>query len=58
MFVMVDTGYGLSSGNLEYHQLVAECHLNLVVKFDYLKNMYDVDTFNISGMDGVKVLNR
>ena len=41
-------------GNLDYHQSAAECHPNLVLKFDYLKDMYNVDPFNISGVDGGK----
>ena len=53
-----DTGAGLNLGNLEYHQLVAECHPSLVFKFAYLKVLEDVDPFNISGLDGGKKVNR
>ena len=51
---LADTGSGLNLGNLEYHQSVAERHPNLVLKFDYLKDMEDTDTFNISGLYGGK----
>ena len=50
MFVLTDTGAGLNSVNLYYHQLVAEHHPNLVLKFAYLKDMDDVDPFNIGGV--------
>ena len=33
---------------MDYHQSVAEGHPNLVLKFAYLKYLYDVDPFNIS----------
>ena len=35
-------------GNFEYHQSVAESHPNLLLKFAYLKNLDDIDLFNIS----------
>ena len=54
MFVLYYTGAGLNLGNLYYHQLVAEFYPNLVLKFAYLKDMDDVHTFNISGVDEVK----
>ena len=38
--------------NLDYHQSVAECHPNLVIKFVYLKDLDDVDPFNINGVYG------
>ena len=38
-------------GNIEYHQSVAERHLKLVLKFAYLKDLDDVEPFNISGVD-------
>ena len=44
----------MNLGNLEYHQSVAERHPNLVLKFSYLKDLEDVDLFNISGVDGGK----
>ena len=37
--------------NIEYHQSVANRHPNLVLKFAYLKDLEDVDPFNISGVD-------
>ena len=51
MYGLADTGAGLNLGNLEYHQSTADHHLNLVLKFLYLKDMEDVDPFNISGLD-------
>ena len=36
--------------NLEHHQLVAECHPNLEWKFSYLKDLEDMDPFNICGV--------
>ena len=43
-----DTGTGLNLVNLEYHQSFAERHPNLVLRFDYTKDLYDVDPLNIS----------
>ena len=37
--------------NIECHQSVAERHPILVLKFVYLKDLEDVYTFNISGVD-------
>ena len=54
MYGLADTGASLNLGNLEYHQSVAERHPNLVLKFTYLKDLDDVDPFNISGIDGGK----
>ena len=51
---LADTGAGLNLVNLEYHQSVAERHTNLVSKFAYLKDLEDMDPFNISGVDGGK----
>ena len=51
MSVLDDTGVRLDLGHLEYHQSVAERHTNLVLKFAYLKDLDDVDPFNISGLD-------
>ena len=51
---LADAGSGLNLGNLEYHQSVAERHPNLVLKILYLKDMENVDPFNISGVDGGK----
>ena len=49
-FGLTDTGAGLDLGNLDCHQLVAERHPNLVLKFVYLKDMDDVYPLNISGL--------
>ena len=51
---LADTGAGLNLGNFEYHQSVAELHPNLVLKFSYLKDIDDVDSFNINGVYGGK----
>ena len=39
---------------MDYHQSVAERHPNLVPKLAYLKDLYNVDSFNISGVDREK----
>ena len=49
-----DIGSGLNLGNIEYHQSVAEQHPNLVLEFAYLKDLDDVDKFNIRGLYGGK----
>ena len=54
MFGLFDTGTGLNLVNMDYHQPVTERHPNLVLKFEYLKDLDDVDPFNISGVDGLK----
>ena len=36
---------------MDYHQSVAEFHLNLVLRFVNLKDLDDMDPFNISGVD-------
>ena len=54
MFGLADTGAGKNLLNLDYHPSVAERQPNLVLKFAYLKDLDDVDTFNISGVDGRK----
>ena len=51
---LADTGSSLNLRNIEYHQSVAERHPNLVLKFSYLKDLEDVDPFNISGVYGRK----
>ena len=53
-----NTGARLNLGNLEYHQLVAKRHPNLVLKFAYLKDIGGVDPFNISVVDGEKKVNK
>ena len=55
MFGLADTRSWLNLGNLEYHQSVAECHPNLVIKFTYLEDLDAVYPFNTSGLDGLKV---
>ena len=37
--------------NVEFHQSVVEHYPNLVLKFTYLKDLGDLDPFNISGVD-------
>ena len=50
VFGFTNIGVGLDLVNLDYHQAVAERHPNLVLKFAYLKDLDDVDPFNISGV--------
>ena len=40
--------------NLSYDHSLTDIHTNLVVKFEYFKDMGDVDPFIISGVDGGK----
>ena len=47
----VDIVAGSHLGNMEYHQSVAERHLNLVLKFAYLDDMEDLYQFDISVLD-------
>ena len=47
MYGLADTGSRSNLGNIEYHQSVAERHPNLVLKCLYLKDLDDVDPFNI-----------
>ena len=54
MYGLPYTGYRLNMVNMEYHQSVAKCHPNLVLKFSYLKDPEDVDPFKISEVDGKK----
>ena len=51
MFGLADIGEILNLENMDCHQSVSERHPNLVLKLAYLKDMDDVDTFNISGVD-------
>ena len=46
---LIDTLAGLNLGNIENHQAVADFHPNLVLKFEYLKDLHNVDPLNISG---------
>ena len=52
MFDLAYTEAGLNLVNMQYHQLVAERHNNLIIRFVYLKHTNDTDPFNISGVDG------
>ena len=52
--VLDNIGDGFKLVSLEYHQSVAELHPDLVLKFVYLKDMEDLDLFNISGLYGGK----
>ena len=54
MSSLANTEAGLNLGNIYYHQSVSERHFNLVLKISYLKDMDEVDPFNISGVDGLK----
>ena len=54
MLGLDNTGSGLNLVTMKYHQSVAEFHPNLVSKFTYLKDMDDVEPFDISGVDVVK----
>ena len=51
---LADTGADLNLVNLEYQQAVTDRHPNIVFKFDYLKDLDDVDPWNISGVNRVK----
>ena len=51
---LADIVAGSNLGNLEYHQSVAESYPSLVLKVSYKKYLDDVDTFNISRLDGGK----
>ena len=54
MYGVCDVGAGLNLGNIERHQSVAERHPNLVLQFVYLKDLDDMDPFNISIIEGEK----
>ena len=45
---LANIGAGLNLGNLEYHQSVSDFYPNLVLKFAYLKDLDELDPFNIS----------
>ena len=49
-----DIGAGLNLVHLEFHQSVVELHPHLVLKFAYLKDLDDVDPFNIIRLDAGK----
>ena len=48
---LADTVARLNFVNIEYHQSVAEHHPNLVLKFSYLKDLDEVESFNIIRVD-------
>ena len=54
MFALYDTAARLGLGNLDYRQSVVERQPNLVFKFACLKDLDDVDPFNIIRVDRVK----
>ena len=54
MFVLENRGSGSNLGNLDFHQSVTDFYQNLVSEFSYLKDLDDVDSFNISVVDGGK----
>ena len=54
MSVLTDTGSVFNLVNIEYHQSVSEHHPNLEFQFSYLKDLDDVDPFNIRGAEGGK----
>ena len=51
---LADTGDRQNLGNIEYHKLFVDHRPNLVLKLVHLKDIEDVDRFNISGVDGGK----
>ena len=51
MFGLANTVARLNLVNLDYHQSVEELQSNLVFKFAYLKDLDDVDPFNVCGVD-------
>ena len=51
MSILDNKGAGLNCGNIDYHLSVVEYQTNLVLKFAYLKDLDDVDPFNIIGVD-------
>ena len=54
MFGLAYIGARLNLGNIYYHQTVSRRHSNLVLTFSYLKDLENMDTFNISGVYGEK----
>ena len=47
-------GAGLNLWHIDYHHSVAERYPNLVLKLACLKDLDDMDTFNIIRVDGGK----
>ena len=54
MFGLAHKVSGFNLGNVNYHQLVADHHPNLVLELEYLKGLDDMGPFNISGLYGGK----
>ena len=54
MFGLDDTRSRLNFVNLDYNQSVAERHPNFLLKYTYLEDLDNADTFNIRGVDGVE----
>ena len=54
MYGLSDIGSRSNLTNMEKHQSVLKCDLNLVLKFTYLTDLVNMVMFNISGLDGVK----
>ena len=53
-FGLANIGNSLNLVNLDYRQSVSESHPNLVLKFSYLKDLENMNSFNISGVNGGK----
>ena len=54
IFGMEDSGSGLNLVNLDYRQSVVEQPSNLVLKFTYSKDLYNVDLSSVSLLYGGK----
>ena len=54
MFNLEDTAAVLNLISMEHHQYVLENYNNLVIRFEYLKGLVDLDPFNINGVGRVK----
>jgi len=47
---MCDTCAGVSMGRLQYHKSVYEHHPNIVYRFNYMKDIVNLEDFNIGGV--------
>ena len=54
MSSLADTGSELNLGKMYYRQSVTERHPNLVLRIMFLKDLDDLDPFNVGGVDGGK----
>ena len=54
IYGLANTGDGFNLGNLEYRQSVAENHPNVLLKFAYMKDLDNMEPFNIRRVDGGK----